>query len=122
MDIVNFAIWKFRYVEGLLEGMNSYDVRTTKYVSPRTGLVSWIHYDYAAEVATLKIAIPRKSIFSKEPEIKEFKCPFGQLDEILKEQGMYTVLPREKRHSLAGPQAGGNDAHLFSNRGDDGRR
>lgn len=34
MDIVAFAIWKFRNIEGYLQGMNSYDVN---YSPPKGG-------------------------------------------------------------------------------------
>ena len=45
MDLVNCAIWKFRNIEGILRGMQSFDVTTTKYLDPVSKEVSWIRYD-----------------------------------------------------------------------------
>ena len=91
MELSSFAIWKFRYVEGYLEGMQSYDVLTTKYVDPKTFMTTWLKYDMKAETVSIEKdgAVP-------------IVCKFSELEATLKKLGMF----REKqiRHMLAGPQ------------------
>ena len=93
MDVSSFSIWKFRYVEGYLEGMRSYDVETTKYVNPNTFMATWIRYDMKAEAVSIE-----------EFEKPLVVCTFSELENTLKRLGMYRVRPEDSRHALAGPQ------------------
>lgn len=92
MDITSFSIWKFRYIEGYLQDMHSYDVHTTKYVDHRTSDTAWIRYDTAKDVATI------------ERDGLTLDCKFGELEKTLKDLGMYRERPLGERHALAGPQ------------------
>lgn len=92
MDITSFAIWKFRYVEGFLNGMNAFDVTTTKYVDPRNLDVVWIKYDYQKETAKVQ-----SSTYCVE-------CKFSELSDKLKDLGIYHERSITDRHFLAGPQ------------------
>lgn len=91
MDISEFAIWKFRCIEGHLQDMNPVDVRKTKYVDPATSEVTWITYDLSRETATV------------ERGGRKLECGFAELGEKLKDLGMYRERPAGARHSLAGP-------------------
>lgn len=107
MDIVAFAIWKFKNIEGLLKGMNSFDVTTTKYIDPDNGSTSWIRYNYHAETASIeRVTYKRSSIWSISADVPVttiFECRFDELPRKLLDLGMYDELPVGKRHSLAGP-------------------
>lgn len=92
MDPASFALWKFRYIEGYLEGMHSYNVETTKYVDPDTLGITWIKYEISSDVATIESANAT------------LKCKFSELEKTLKDLKMYRVLGENQRHSLAGPQ------------------
>lgn len=106
MDIVNFSIWKFRYIEGILRGMNAFNVRTTKYIDPVTKEVSWIRYDYENEKATIEKTEVKRSVFFKDSEesTKTMECRFSELEQTLKDLGMYHELPEGEHHILAGHQ------------------
>ena len=108
MDIVAFAIWKFRNVEGFLQGMSSFDVNTTKYVDPVDKSVSWIKYDYGTEKATIERTKHKDSFWafsdSGITETVKVECKFSELVSKLKELGMYTERPSCDRHALTGPQ------------------
>ncbi len=108
MDIVAFAIWKFRNIEGYLQGMNSYDVNTTKYVDPVSKSVSWIKYDYGTETATIERTKHKDSFWafsdSGTTETLKDECKFSELVTKLKEFGMYAERLSSERHSLTGPQ------------------
>ena len=106
MDLVNFAIWKFRYIEGILRGMQSFDVTTTKYVDPVSKEVSWIRYDMAAEKATVERATVKHSMFFGETVTgtQKIDCKFSDLVRTLKDLGMYQELPPGEHHMLAGQQ------------------
>ena len=93
MDMSSFAIWKFRYVEGYLEGMQAYDVETTKYVNPKTFMTTWIRYDMKNETASIEE-------FDRPPVV----CKFAELEATLKKLGMFRERPVTARHMLAGPQ------------------
>ena len=93
MDISAFAVWKFRYVEGFLEGMQPFDVETTKYLDPNTIEVTWLRYDYKKETVTIE-AVDRQSL----------TCKFSELTQTLKDLNMYRERPENDRHHLAGPQ------------------
>ena len=54
MEISSFAIWKFRYVEGFLQGFHSFDLETSKYVDPFTFATTWIRYNFKAETAEIE--------------------------------------------------------------------
>jgi hypothetical protein len=92
MDITAFSVWKFRYVEGFLQDMHSFDVYTTKYLDHKTSAVTWIRYDIAKEVATI------------ERDGLSLPCKFSELEKTLKDLGMYRERPENDRHHLAGPQ------------------
>ena len=92
MDITSFSVWKFRYIEGYLQDMHSYDVHTTKYVDPRTSAITWIVYDTIKDVATI------------DKDGVKMECKFAELEKTLKDLGMYRERPLGERHSLAGPQ------------------
>lgn len=106
MDLVQFSIWKFRHIEGILQGMHSFDVCTTKYVDPVSNEVSWIRYDYAKEIATIEKPEHKHSIFSMKPstELHTLECKFSELIQTLNDLGMYRELPPGGHHSLAGKQ------------------
>lgn len=106
MDIVNFAMWKFRYIEGILKGMHSFDVCTTKYVDPVNKEVSWIKYDYTKETAVIEKTEVKHSMFFGEPgtTINRMECKFSELIKTLKDLGMYQELPDGEHHMLAGKQ------------------
>jgi hypothetical protein len=93
MDIVKFAVWKFRYIEGILRGMQSFNMTTTKYVDPVSKEVSWIRYDINKEIATIECASTQK-----------LECNFSDLVHTLKDLGMYQELPPGEHHMLAGQQ------------------
>lgn len=88
MDLVRFAIWKFRNVEGVLEGMHPYDVLVTRYVDG-LGDVTWLRYDMAAETVSLET----------EDGKSRMQCGFGELEDTLKRLGMYRPRPMRDRHS-----------------------
>ena len=95
MDVVGFAIWKFRYIEGYLQGMHAVDLTTTKYVAPgRNIATAYIHYDYKKETAEIEICGVGRYI----------ECSFSTLVQTLKDENMYSVLPENCKHRLAGPQ------------------
>ena len=106
MDVTTFAIWKFRYVEGFLEGMHPYDVTTTRYVEPVSGFESWIRYDYRTETAVIERVHRDDFIMSIEDNVVTAKaeCRFSELTAKLKELGMYVERAPGNRHHLAGPQ------------------
>jgi len=105
MDIVSFSIWKFRYIEGILNGMHSFDVCTTKYVDPVSKEVSWIRYDYTKERAIIERSEVKHGLFSGDRlETSTLECKFGDLVQTLKDLGMYQELPDGEHHSLAGKQ------------------
>ena len=106
MDLVNFAIWKFRHIEGILRGMQSFDVTTTKYVDPVSKEVSWIHYDMAAEKATVERTEVKHSMFFGETVTgtQKIDCKFSDLVRTLKDLKMYQELPPDEHHVLAGQQ------------------
>jgi uncharacterized protein YuzE len=93
MDLSVFAVWKFRYVEGYLEGMHASELESTRYVNPDTGEVTWIKYDMKREVATVTSS-GNASV----------ECKFSDLEKTLKELNMYRPRAEMQRHSLAGPQ------------------
>ena len=92
MDITSFSVWKFRYIEGYLQDMHSYDVHTTKYVDHRTSAVTWIRYDTVKDRATI------------DKDGVTLDCKFADLEKTLKDLGMYRERPENDRHHLAGPQ------------------
>lgn len=106
MDLVTFAIWKFRYIEGILKGMHSFDMCTTKYVDPLSDEVSWIRYDYEKERATVEHAEERHvGFFGKTETVTDsIECKFSDLVRTLKDLGMYQELPPGEHHMLAGQQ------------------
>lgn len=106
MDIVSFAIWKFRYIEGILKGMHSFDIHTTKYVDPVSKEVSWIRYDYEKEKATIeKTEVKHAGFFGGIDEsTRTLDCKFSDIIQTLKDLDMYSELPPNERHSLAGKQ------------------
>lgn len=93
MDIAAFAIWKFRFIEGLLRDMYPSEVKLTKYVHPTTKQVTLIRYDYRNEVASIES--PRSPVET---------VPFARLIDRLKELDMYVEMDKSKRHRLAGIQ------------------
>lgn len=93
MDIPGFAIWKFRYVEGHLLDMRSYDMTTTKYVDPSTFMTTWLKYDVKAETVSIE----------KDGQVP-IVCKFTELENTLRKLGMYRERPMGDRHMLAGPQ------------------
>ena len=97
MDLVNFAIWKFRYIEGILRGMQSFDMTTTKYVDP---------VSKAAEKATVERTEVKHSMFFGETgtSTQKLECKFSDLVRTLKDLGMYQELPPGEHHMLAGQQ------------------
>lgn len=92
MDLPCFAVWKFRYIEGFLQDMHSYDVLTTKYVNPKTFVITWIKYDLDKDRATI------------ETEGRIMECRLSELEKTLKDLGMYRERPENDRHALSGPQ------------------
>lgn len=88
MDIVGFAIWKFRTVEGVLLDMRPFDFNTTKHVSA-IGDVTWIRYDYASEKATIESDDGKSSM----------QCSFYDLPDTLQKLGLYRIRPKHERHS-----------------------
>ena len=107
MELAAFAIWKFRYVEGFLQGMHASDIAVTKYIDPISKLVSWIRYDYKAETAVIEHKIKKASIWSLEGGdvvTETVECKFDELVGKLKELGMYAERSVNDRHTLAGPQ------------------
>jgi len=93
MDLTVFSIWKFRYVEGFLQDMHSYDVLTTKYVNPRNFMTTWLKYDIKAETVSIE----------KDGTVP-IVCKFSELTDTLKKLDMYKERPITDRHFLAGPQ------------------
>lgn len=105
MDIVSFSIWKFRYIEGILKGMHSFDMCTTKYVDPVSKEVSWIRYDYEKESVIIERNEMKHGLFSGDRlETSTLDCKFGDLVQTLKDLGMYRELPSGEHHMLAGKQ------------------
>jgi hypothetical protein len=107
MDIVAFAIWKFRNIEGFLQGMQASDIGATRYVDPVDQLESWIRYDYKAETAVIEHKIKKASIWSLDGGdvvTETVECKFDELVGKLKELGMYAERSVNDRHTLAGPQ------------------
>jgi hypothetical protein len=106
MDLVTFAIWKFRYIEGILKGMHAFDMCTTKYVDPLSDEVSWIRYDFEKEKATVEHTEEKHTGFfgKSEPVTRTVECKFSDLPQTLKDLGMYHQLPSGEHHMLAGQQ------------------
>lgn len=106
MELAYFAIWKFRYIEGILRGMRPFDVTTTKYVDPATKEVSWIRYDMAKETATIEhTEVKRPMFFGKtDTTTQKIDCKFSDLVQVLKDLKMYQELPPGEHHVLAGQQ------------------
>ena len=106
MELAYFAIWKFRYIEGILRGMHPFDVTTTKYVDPVTKEVSWIRYDLAKETATIERTEVKRSMFFGETvtSTQKIDCKFSDLVRSLKDLGMYQELTPGEHHMLAGQQ------------------
>lgn len=106
MELAYFAIWKFRYIEGILRGMRPFDVTTTKYVDSVTKEVSWIRYDMAKETATIERTEVKHSMFFGETvtSTQKIDCKFSDLVSTLKDLGMYQELPPGEHHVLAGQQ------------------
>lgn len=92
MDLTNFALWKFRFIEGYLQNMQSYDVTTTKYVNPKDLAVTWIRYDMDKEKARI------------ESGDRVVECRFDELEKTLKDLGLYRERLYADMHHLAGPQ------------------
>lgn len=88
-----FAIWKFRNIEGFLQGFRAFDVETSKYVDPVSLDISWIRYNFREETARIE-----------RPEMQTVEVSFSGLVDKLKELGMYAERPDNERHHLAGPQ------------------
>ena len=106
MELAYFAIWKFRNIEGILRGMQSFDVTTTKYVDPVSKEVSWIRYDMTAENATVERTEVKRPMFFGETvtSTQKLECKFSDLVRTLKDLGMYQELPPGEHHVLAGQQ------------------
>ena len=106
MELAYFAIWKFRYIEGILRGMRPFDVTTTKYVDPVTKEVSWIRYDMAKETATIEHTEVKRSMFfgKADTTTQKIDCNFSDLVQVLKDLKMYQELPPGEHHVLAGQQ------------------
>ena len=106
MELAYFAIWKFRYIEGILRGMRPFDVTTTKYVDPATKEVSWIRYDLAKATATIEHTEVKRSMFFGETvtSTQKIDCKFSDLVRTLKDLKMYQELPPGEHHVLAGQQ------------------
>lgn len=107
MELAAFAIWKFRNIEGFLQGMHSSDVDVTRYVEPITKLVSWIRYDIKAETAVIERTTKKTSIWSMtggDAVTERVECKFSELVGKLKDLGMYVERAEHDRHRLAGPQ------------------
>lgn len=106
MELAYFAIWKFRHIEGILRGMQSFDVTTTKYVDPVTKEVSWIRYDMAKETATIERTEVKHPMFFGETVTgtQKIDCKFSDLVRTLKDLKMYQELPPGEHHVLAGQQ------------------
>lgn len=93
MELSLFAIWKFRNIEGFLQGFRAFDVETSKYTDPFSLEVSWIRYNFKEETASIeRLAMPTMVV------------KFSGLVQKLKELGMYVERPETERHHLAGPQ------------------
>lgn len=93
MEISSFAIWKFRYIEGFLQGFHAFDLETSKYVDPFTFATTWIRYNFKAETAEIE-----------RPDGTKVSVKFSELVQKLKDLGMYVERPASERHHLAGPQ------------------
>jgi hypothetical protein len=93
MEISSFAIWKFRYVEGFLQGFHAFDMETSKYVDPFTFATTWIRYNFKAETAEIE-----------RPDGTKIEVSFSGLVQKLKDLGMYVERGEHERHHLAGPQ------------------
>lgn len=106
MELAYFAIWKFRYIEGILRGMQSFDMTTTKYVDPVSKEVSWIRYDMTKETATIEhTEVTRPMFFGKtDTTTRKIDCKFSDLVRTLKDLKMYQELPPGEHHVLAGQQ------------------
>ena len=83
----NFALWKFKTIEGLIY-CNGYDFFTTKIVKGSSTF--YIKYDLKTEEAT--ISNPDDTFMI------EHICPFNKLQDELKNMGLWKERPKEEQH------------------------
>lgn len=91
MNIDNFAIWKFKNVEGILKNFYAYDFTITKYQKGFTTF--FIHYDVTAETVTFKTA--------SSPKFDGITCSFKDLRSTLMKLGVFELKSKDDCHSSA---------------------
>lgn len=92
MKIDQFALWKFKALEGSLKGFSSGDLLTTHVVDKDKNQLD-IKYNLQTNEATIV------DLFALDADDKIVTCKFKDLINILKERGLYEERGQETRHS-----------------------
>lgn len=92
MKLDQFAVWKFKALDGILKGFSAGDIFTSKYVDKK-GQQWKITYDIRTNKATVTLV----DMFSLETG-KSFSCSFKDLEKTLKDNDMYEER-QDNRHS-----------------------
>lgn len=87
MKLDQFAVWKFKALDGILKGFSAGDIFTSKYVDKK-GQRWKITYDITKNTATITLT----DMFALETG-KTITCSFKDLEKTLKDNDMY-----EERH------------------------
>lgn len=98
MEISEFAIWKFRTVEGKLKNCRGYDFTITRFSpnEPTSAVCYQLKYDFTKEVATLEQYNLTTNAVSKI-EI----TPFSEVPKLLKKYELYEIAPMNERHACS---------------------
>ena len=98
MEISEFAIWKFRTVEGKLKNCRGYDFNTTRF-SPNESTSTecyQLKYDFTKEIAILEQYNLTSDIASKIETV-----PFSEVPKLLKKYKLYEIAPMNERHACS---------------------
>lgn len=91
MNIDNFAIWKFKNVEGVLKNFYAYDFLVSKY---QKGFVTFfIHYDLNTDTIVFKSDHAR--------QYNGITCKFSEFHNKLKSLGLFELKDENDCHESA---------------------
>ena len=90
MNTDNFAIWKFKNIEGVLQDFYAYDFLVTKY--QKDYVVFFMHYDLSTN--TIKFE-------SKIAKYDGVTCSFNDVHATLKQLGVFALKNRLDCHDSA---------------------
>lgn len=95
MEPSEFAVWKFRTVEGKLKNCRGYDFFTTRFspTKPTSAECYQLKYDFTKEVATLEQCNLTTEIASKIETVH-----FSEVPKLLKQYKLYEIAPLNERH------------------------